>query len=233
MKQISLCITTYNRCDMTIECFLNIMSDERIGEIIIVDDASDIEIYNELESICKHLPKVKLYRNEFNINCYLNKMKSIELSSFDWVAILDSDNIFNKDYLDAIYNYEPIWDDKIIYAPTFAKVNFDYREFSGKQITKENINEYWERPMFQTALNTSNYFFNKNEFLKHFDTSVNPITSEALFTNYNWLNAGNSILFVPEMCYEHRVHPNSHYILNNHKTVDFNISLIEKYKQLK
>lgn len=231
MEKISLCITSYNRCDMTVNSFLEVLHDDRIDEIIIVDDCSDIEIYNDLKSICDHLPKVKLYRNKRNLDCYLNKYAAIKIAKNDWCIIFDSDNTMWYEYLDTIYACE--WDKKVIYAPIFAKPNFDYTAFSGLTITKENINQYWDKPMFQTALNTSNYFFNRKEFIKVFDTLENPITSEALYTNYNWLVEGNSIYFVPNLTYDHLVHSGSHYVKNNHKTVDFNKILCEKYKMLK
>lgn len=41
---------------MTIESFYDVYEDERISEIIIVDDASDIEIYEDLKSMTDAFP---------------------------------------------------------------------------------------------------------------------------------------------------------------------------------
>ena len=60
MRKLSLCITTYNRCDLTLKCFEDVLDDSWVDEIILVDDCSEIEIYNKLADIVKDMPKVKL-----------------------------------------------------------------------------------------------------------------------------------------------------------------------------
>ena len=231
MKKISLCITTYNRYEMTLQCFHELHDDERVGEVLIVDDCSEYSIYESLRLACECFPKVRLLRNEKNLDCYKNKLYTISQAEYNWVAILDSDNIFDKQYLDAIYSVQ--WESNTIYAPTFARPTFDYREFSGEIISKENVVDFLDKKLFDTALNISNYFFNKNEFLSHIDTTVDPNTSEALFTNYNWLKAGNLIYFVPNMEYTHTIHEGSHYRNNCHKDNGFNSFLIEQLKSLR
>lgn len=231
MIQISLCITTYNRADLTLDSFKRVYDDERIGEIIIVDDASDLEYYEPLKLVCDGLPKVKLYRNEININCYKNKIKAISLASFDYCLIFDSDNILDTDYLDALYSVE--WGEKSIYAPVFAKPTFNYEAFSGLTITKENVAMYMDKPMFSTALNTSNYFFNKKEMLETIDKTIEPNTSEAIYTNYCWLKKGNSIYFVPNMTYSHLIHSGSHYQNNCHKDPQFYTTIENNLRNMK
>ena len=76
-RRISICIPTFQRVDMTLDSFKEVYDDERVSEIIIVDDASDISVFEELKSICDVLPKVKLYRNLTNQDCYFNKATAI------------------------------------------------------------------------------------------------------------------------------------------------------------
>lgn len=118
-EKISLCIPTYNRVDMTLQAFENVYQDERISEIIIVDDASDIVIFTELKEFCELIPKIKLYRNITNQDCYRNKMTALSYASNDWCILLDSDNIIYKDYIDSVYRQN--WDNNTIYTPSFAK----------------------------------------------------------------------------------------------------------------
>jgi len=216
MKPISICIPTYERYLLLLESFSKVIKDERVGEIIIVDDCSSEENYNDVRNAVKWLPKVNLFRNESNKDCYLNKREAISRAANEYVIILDSDNIIGVDYLDKIYEHE--WAADTILAPSFARPTFDYRAFGGLTIDRQNVSEYMPRKMFSTALNTMNFFINKNEYLRCFDATVDPVTADSIYFNFCWLNAGNKIKFVQGLEYDHLVHKSSHYILNNSRT---------------
>lgn len=226
MQQISLAITTYNRLEQTLNSFDKLYSDERINEIVILDDFSDVDIYKKLENILKYYPKVRLYRNRSNLGCYFNKNKVIERCKNPYVIILDSDNVIGVDYLDKIY--EEQWSEHTILAPDFAKETFDYREFAGVTITKENVASYMNRPMFSTALNTFNFFINRQRYLDTFDNSFDPITADSIYFNFCWLRNGNKIKFVEGLQYMHEIHSGSHYKNNVHLTPSGLYEKIEK-----
>lgn len=231
MEKISIAIPTYNRYELTLECFSQIIEDERVAEIVISDDASDLDLFYTLKAAVSSMPKVKLYRNISNQDCFRNKMTAISLCSSEYVCILDSDNKFGRDYLDAIYNEE--WKLEVILAPSFARPIFDYRNFSGLTIIKENINYFFDEPMFSTALNTMNFFVNRSEYLRVWDGSVDPVTADSIWVNYCWLAAGNKIKIVEGMEYDHLVHSGSHYVNNNHRTGSFYSEVESKIRQLK
>jgi glycosyltransferase involved in cell wall biosynthesis len=213
---ISIAITTYNRYEMTIQCFEQVKNDVRVDEVIISDDKSDDGSYEKLKQYFKFDSKVHVFQNDENIDCFYNKKRVLELASNDWCCLWDSDNVFSIDYLDRIFDCA--WHEKTMLAPVFAYPNFNYCEFEGLIIDAHNVADYMDKPMFSTALNTHNMFVNRNEFLKVWDGSINPVTSDSILFNYFWLNAGNKIHFVKDLCYYHRVHPNSHYQTNVHKT---------------
>lgn len=209
-RKISLCLTTFNRFECTLESFVQVATDERISEIVIVDDCSDIEIYKKLETAVSFCPKVKLFRNTINLDCFFNKCRAIELASNDWVIIIDSDNVLTREYIDKIFSI-PEWDENTIYTPDFASPHFDFREYSGVTVSKENISEWIDRKHFETMLNACNYFVNKNEYLRVWDGTINPVTSDSIFVCLNWLKAGNKIEVVKGLQYFHRVWEQSHY----------------------
>jgi len=62
---ITLSITTYNRSELVTESFDKVITDDRISEIIIVDDFSSIEIFNDLKNRIDNLKnsKIKLETN--------------------------------------------------------------------------------------------------------------------------------------------------------------------------
>lgn len=228
---ISLCLTTYERTDLLFESFKQVIDDDRISEIVIVDDCSSLQVYGKIQEHVKDIPKVKLYRNEVNLDCYRNKKRSVELATNEWVIVFDSDNIMTKQYVDTICN-GLAWRRSWILQPSFARPNFDFTEFSTEFITRTNVKQRITNTTFQTMLNAMNYFVNREQYLKVWDGSIDPVTSDSLYQNYRWLDAGNSIYVVPGLEYEHRVHDGSHYKNNVRRTPrGFHDSIIEKMRQ--
>lgn len=229
---ISFCVTTFNRYSYTTRCVNSIINDQRVNEIVISDDQSNDGSFQELISHYKNDNKVKLHQNETNKDCYVNKRISVEQSSSPWVILGDSDNIFGSDYIERLFEIEK-WEPDTIYAPVFAKPHFDYREFSGLTVTKENVSSLMDRPMFSTALNTANYLVCRDTYLSCWDGSTDPITADTIFHNYNHLKAGGKIKFVPGLEYEHTVHPLSHYKQNAHRSGHLHMQIEQQLRNLK
>ena len=232
MRKISLCITNFNRTALLFESYKNVVDDERISEIIISDDASDIDLFNEVKLEIEKHPKIKLYRNLINQDCYYNKYTAVSLATNEWVILLDSDNVINKSYIDCLFEIKK-WDNDTSYMPSWAMPLFDYRAYNGLRFTKENIASYIDKHMVSTCLNCANYFVNREEYMSAFDPNVNPHTADSIFINYNLLNNGNAIEIVPDLVYEHRVHNGSHYQNNHHKTGNLYDEILNKIRLLK
>lgn len=231
-RKISLCIPTYNRIDMTIRSFSKVIDDERIDEVIIVDDSSDLPIYKSLEQALADYPKVKLYRNVLNQDCYFNKHTSISFAKNDYCILLDSDNIISPKYLDKIFEYE--WDENTIFTPEYALPHFDFRAYTGLRFDRTNIAEYIDKPMFEVMCNAANYFVNKLQYLKAFDENTNPVTSDSIFMILNWLNQGGSVFVVPGLQYVHTVHNGSHYQNNVRRTPQgFHENILQQLREMK
>lgn len=220
---------------MLYEAVSPFLQDPRVAEVVISDDASHLELYNTIYWQFASIDKVKIFRNETNQDCYLNKKLAIERATNEWVAILDSDNRFDKEYIDRLEN---LWvaglNDKTVYQPEFAKPHFDFRHLAGVNLNRSNIANYIHDDRTKTMLNAFNYFVNRAEYLKVFDPSIDPVTSDSIYHNYRWLNAGNSIYIVPGLQYNHVVHNGSHYQQNVRRTpINFHESLIQKLKEMK
>lgn len=231
MRTITLAITTHERYDLLLKSFSDLIDDDRISEIVIVDDASSKETFNSIKRYCDDFQKIKLYQNTSNQDCYKNKQIAVSYSSNPWLILLDSDNMISQMYLDAIFKIEN-WVDFIAYQPVFAAPMFDFRAFAGHRITKHNVREYMDKQMFSTSLNAMNYFVNRDEYLRVWDGSTNPHTADSIYQNCRWLESGNEIQFVAGMEYFHRVHDGSHYKNNNHKTGDFYQIIENRLKQM-
>lgn len=231
---ISLCLTTYNRTDLLYESFAQVIDDERISEIVIIDDFSDPDCYIKIENHFKEYPKVKIFRNGENLDCYRNKREAIQAASNEWVIILDSDNIITKQYIDRIENlFIAGLNKKTIYQPSFAKPHFDFTRYEGKLIDKSNVGKHMVDATFSTMLNAMNYFVNREEYLRVWDGSIDPVTSDSIYQNLNWFKSGNSMYVVPGLSYDHRVHDGSHYQNNIKRTPHgFHRQCEEELKQL-
>lgn len=228
-RKISICIPTWNRFELTINSFSKILNDDRVSEIIIVDDCSTDDSYVKLTNFSNGKDKIKLYRNDVNLDCYKNKQRAISLAQNEWCILFDSDNVLTTDYINTIFNIQE-WKKDVVYLPVFAKPNFDYREFSDLLVTKNNINQYLSEAMFLTALNTCNFFINKITYLDSWDPKVDPITADSIYLNYCLLAKGYSLYFVPGLEYDHLVHDGSHYRNNLHRTGTFYDNVIELIK---
>lgn len=222
----SLCITTYNRFEMTLESFAMVLDDPRVSEIVIVDDCSDINYYDMLAAATIDMGKVRLIRNEKNLGMSLNKKKAVELAKNEWCILLDSDNVIRPDYIDALTDRTVSMNPKVIYCPDFAKPQFDYRKFGGSYIDKSNVSHFISLPMAEPAINTCNYVVNRNEYLRIYQHNQAMKGTDTIWFNYLWLSAGNSLYVVPGMEYEHRVHSGSGFLAD----CDYNM---KKAKEIK
>jgi len=223
---------------MLIESFSKVLDDPRIDDIFISDDASELPIFSQVKAIVDvlnqtHGNKIRLQRNLTNVDCYRNKYHSVLGAKNQWCILLDSDNQIDKDYLDRLYEI-PEWDNDTIYTPSWAMPNFDFRAYEGLLITKENVSEYIDKPMFETMCNAANFFVNKETYLKAFNPEIDPVTSDSLYISYRVLEGGGKIKVMPNLFYSHRVWEGSHYRQNVSRTpAGFHETILQKIKQLK
>lgn len=231
MRKISIAIPNYNRTDLLLESFMQVYDDARVEEIIISDDHSDIAMYNQLEDLFTMMPKVRMRRNEKNVDCYQNKLCAVSMASQGYVILFDSDNVLTKSYLDKIYEYE--WNPSVILTPSFAAPNFDFRPYEGVMIDRTNVASYIDKPMFEVCLNACNYFVNKDSYIETWDVFEDPVTSDSIYMASRWIESGKQIYIVPGLTYNHRVHDGSHYQKNVHRTkVGFHQELLNKLKTM-
>ena len=208
--EFSLAITNYNRDDMLFQSFTNMLQDERISEVVIVDDDSKEEIYNKVAKFCEGIPKVVLYRNHINLGMSRNKRKAISLCKNMMAAIWDSDNEMNGGYFDAICNIPMM--DKMIYMPSFAKPSFDYRQFSDMIIDSHNVKEVLKVDMGRCLMNTANYVVPRDRYLEVYEHNPEMKGTDTIWFNYLWLKAGFKFYVVPGMEYFHRQHAGSGFL---------------------
>ena len=220
----SLCIPTIDRFDLFLKKYLQeYIDNDLINEIIITDEnGNDIE---KIKQFYPDNPKLILVKNESNLGPFLNKLKACNLAKNEWISLIDSDNFADKNYFLVAKKYinENINNQKnIILAPSFAKPNFNYSQFSGivfkNGYFKDNKNV---QSSSTTFMNTGNYIINKYLIINlNINNEINISQSSSCDVIYF-----NTLLFeqldlnlhvVPGLEYEHVVHDGSVY-LNTHQ----------------
>jgi len=227
LMNISLCITTYQRYDLLLESFQHVLNNPRITEIIIVDDCSLPEYWKKIEQLPKLNDKIKVYRQAANRGMSRNKADAIAYASNEWVIILDSDNVIDDRYLvglDAIEN--PVKD--LIYMPSFAWPNFDYRGWAGSVYFKSSAAALVWQDTFNMLLNTCNFFVNRDEYARVYQENPAHRASDTIWMNYLWLKAGNGFYVVPDCTYFHRVHDGSGFM----EQAAYNMAQAENVRKL-
>lgn len=227
--KLTLAITVYNRYEMLLESFANVIDDDRIDEILISDDHSDEEYWKKIKDLPKYNPKIKVVRQLENRGMSVNKRDAVFNSKNNWVLLGDSDNIFSKDYLDAAEMELSEAMTRFIYCPSFAKPHFDYRHIP-TIISLQPLGKKpdFSDPMVSCLFNTCNYVVNRNEYLSVWQENKEMKGSDTIWFNYLWLKAGNYFSVIKGMEYLHRVHSDSGFL----QDIDYNMKKAEEIKKL-
>ena len=94
--KISVIITTYNRADKVIEALESILSQyEPPDEIIIVDDGSTDDTIKKLQAYKKKIILI----TQKNAGISSSRNKGIKTAKYDWLAFLDSDDLWKPQKL--------------------------------------------------------------------------------------------------------------------------------------
>lgn len=211
--KLSLAITTYMRYDLTIQSFAKVIDDERIDDIVLLDDASPDNSYERLRDYFAGNDKVTVRRQIANRGMSLNKAHAIALCKNDWVIIFDSDNVLEKSYIDALEAVGEFNEDTL-YLPVGALPNFPYAKYSGQTIDRNNIKDCMGDPMFRCSLNTCNCLVNKDFYRRVFKEDETIGCADTINHCFNHLMAGGKLYFVPNLTYFHLVGPQSAFMEN-------------------
>lgn len=128
MDKVSIIIINYNTAQLTYECVQSIFKFERNSnfEIVIVDNASQKDDYQNLERLLVGFNNIKIVRSKINLGFGGGNMLGVQQASGSFYCFLNSDTLF----------VEPIFNDLISFAN--SKEDFGV---AGIQILDENHEE--------------------------------------------------------------------------------------------
>jgi len=152
MKNISLCIPTMDRFDKflsnALDGYLKLLSDGIIQEIVICDEnGNDFDKINEKYSdLIDNGVKMRVYKNTKVLGVFMNKLKVCKMANYEYIALIDSDNIVDAKYFEVAREYM----DRVelpkyfIVSPSYGKshIGMDFRKFSNSIIDKLNVKDF-------------------------------------------------------------------------------------------
>jgi hypothetical protein len=147
-----------------LESYFKYLNDGIINEIVICDETGDD--YQKIMNTFGDVPNLKVFKNDSVLGVFKNKLKVASLASFDYIALIDSDNFADETFFKTAREYISgnghLFSSHLILAPSFAKPNFNYKSFEGNIVTKANLKDVYYSAGFTTLLNTGNYIIHKN-----------------------------------------------------------------------
>jgi len=221
--ELTVAIPTMRRwkgfLEKSLPTFLN---HDSVSWVVVCDETGE-DVKAIRQSRWASHPKLILHENERRLGMYANKRKCVEVAPTDWVAVLDSDNLFPDDYFEALFD---IWKDigsntKTVYAASeivriFLKTGESEertRHFSGMRITKQNWNQVLQMKAWNFLLNDGNWVGHKSVL-----DAWPPLAEERVRATdsirilKNLVEKGWTYFIVPGMRYIHTVHDDSEWI---------------------
>ena len=168
-------------------------------------------------------PKLRVYTNETRLGMYANKRKCVEVSPTDWVAVLDSDNIFPEVFFEALFE---MWKDeganqRTLYAASeivrlFLKTGESEQRtshFSGMRINRSNWNAILKMNGWNFLLNDGNWIGHKSILEAWPSIPEEKVrATDSIRIVKGFVEKGWTYYIVPGMRYIHTVHDDSEWI---------------------
>lgn len=221
--QLTVAVPTMRRWKGFLEKSLpQLLLNDYVSYVVISDETGEDVKAIQASKWSTH-PKLLLSVNEKRLGMYANKRRCLELSPTDWVAVLDSDNIFPDIFFEALFD---LWKDegsstKTVYAASeivrvFLKTGESEertRHFSGMRITQANWNQVLKMKAWNFLLNDGNWVGHKSVLEAWPPISETQVrATDSIRIVKNLIQEGWTYYIVPGMKYIHTVHDDSEWI---------------------
>lgn len=216
---LTVAIPTMRRWGFLEKTLPTYLSNALIHAVVICDETGEDADAIEASEFAAH-PKLKVYRNPTRLGIYYNKRKCIEVSPTDWVAVLDSDNLFDHGFFDTL---KDIWthegaNPKHFYAAGNALFISDtgaisnrLQSFAGIQLHAGTWNQIFDYPQWNYMLNDGNWVVHRS-VLTVLPTTVRDediLATDAIFMARLFVQNGYVYDIRHELFYIHAIHKSS------------------------
>jgi hypothetical protein len=221
--ELTVAIPTFRRWKGFLEKSLpQFLNNQYVSYVVINDETGEDVAAIKASRWATH-PKLQLFVNEQRLGMYGNKRKCVERSPTDWVAVLDSDNIFPDVFFEALFD---TWKDegsstKMVYAASeivrvFLKTGDSEertRHFTGMRIHKGNWNQILQMKAWNFLLNDGNWVGHKSVLEAWPPMPEERVkATDSIRIVRNLVDKGWTYSIVPGMRYIHTVHDDSEWI---------------------
>jgi glycosyltransferase involved in cell wall biosynthesis len=221
--QLTVAIPTMRRWKGFLEKSLPMfLTNDSVSYVVICDETGEDTVAIRNSKWASH-PKLIVHTNESRLGMYANKRKCVEVSPTDWVAVLDSDNIFPDVFFEALFD---TWKDegantKTVYAASeiirvFLKTGESEertKHFSGMRITKGNWNQVLKMKAWNFLLNDGNWVGHKSVLdAWPYIPEEKVRATDSVRIVKGLVEHGFTYSIVPGMRYIHTVHDDSEWI---------------------
>lgn len=226
MKKITLAIPFYNTSQYFTDCIKYALDDDFVSEIVVNDDCSSENHFENLINIIQSLrsEKIKLYRNSINLGAFRNKYLTVSKCSNSWIYLLDSDNHPFEESYQIIKSISDA-DSMIVYSPQHLyckndgvekyEVISDYdfpHDLIGVEESKDLI--FKRTKWFDWFFNSGNYILNRDIYIdalkepyENKDTALLDADTAASF--YFLLKYGVQFKVIKNLAHHHRLRKDS------------------------
>lgn len=220
---LTVAIPTMHRFSFLKKSIPEYLDNPTITSVVVCDETGDDIKQIELQSWGKH-PKLRLHTNPKRLGMYYNKRKCMEVSPTDWVAVLDSDNIFSESFFETLLD---LWKDEganpqTVYASgkivrVFTKTGESEektKQFSGMRISNSNWNQVLRMPGWNFLLNDGNWIGHRS-LLQAWPTDISEEkirATDSIRIVRNFVLKGYTYSVVPDLRYIHTVHDDSEWM---------------------
>jgi len=140
LPKVSVIMPAYNS-SKTIGATIDSVLKQTYGdyEIIVIDDGSKDDTAAIVEGKAASDDRIKFYKNEKNIGVSDTRNRAISLSSGEWIAFLDSDDLWREDKLERQLKLASESNADIIYS-SYAMIDIDGNKKCNDFIVDEHTN---------------------------------------------------------------------------------------------
>ena len=218
---LTIAIPTMRRWSFLKDSIPAYLARPEVAEVIVCDETG--EDYDLLQAAFGHLQsanKLRLYKNERRLGIYENKKKCLSLATTEWVALLDSDNIFGDDWFEALHDLDFSNSKRIFASADFKSVNVktgvstcECKSFRGLVLDSRTWTETLTQSNWNFLLNDGSWLVPRAVIVCLPDVRSDTLqASDAIFMARCFVKAGYCIYYVPGLEYTHLVHPGSSWL---------------------
>lgn len=221
--QLTVAIPTMRRWNGFLEKSLPMfLANDHVSTVLVCDETGEDVKAIQASRWSTH-PKLILHVNERRLGMYANKRKCVELSPTEWVAVLDSDNIFPDEYFEALFD---VWTTKganprTVYAASeIVRVFLTTGEseertghFTGMRITNQTWNQVLKMKAWNFLLNDGNWVGHRSVLEAWPPVAEDKVrATDSIRIVRSLIQHGWTYFITPGMRYIHTVHNDSEWI---------------------